>query len=153
MRACLETRGGEVSARARAAALGHAYLALDATGRERFLTILARDFGVDGEAVDRAVVDLGRAVGIEQRHGAEQALRKTLKAARVKLLTQFNALPEGVKFLVDMRAELMELARGTPPRVLGSRPQVPARHLVRCRFPRADTNSPSIDYQQSMGKR
>ena len=36
MRSCLETRGGEVSARARAAALGRAYLALDATGRRRF---------------------------------------------------------------------------------------------------------------------
>ncbi len=114
MRACLETRGGEVSARARAAALGHAYLALDATGRERFLTILGRDFGVDNDAVDRAVADLGRAAGMEERHRAGQALRKTLKAPRVKLLTQFNALPEGVKFLVDMRAELMELARGNP---------------------------------------
>ncbi len=114
MRACLETRGGEVSARARAAALGHAYLALDATGRERFLTILARDFGVDSNAVDRAVAELDRADGVEERHGAGQALRKTLKAPRVKLLTQFNALPEGVKFLVDMRAELMELARGNP---------------------------------------
>ena len=114
MRACLETRGGEVSARARAAALGHAYLALDATGRERFLTILARDFGVDGEAVDHAVADLGQADGAVQRHRAEQILRKTLKASRVKLLTQFNALPEGVKFLVDMRAELMELARSNP---------------------------------------
>lgn len=112
MRACLQTRGGEVSARARAAALGHAYLALDSTGRERFLTILARDFGVDNDAVDRAVADLGRATGIEERHRAGQALRKSLKAPRVKLLTQFNALPEGVKFLVDMRAELMELARG-----------------------------------------
>ena len=114
MRACLETRGGEVSARARAAALGHAYLALDATGRERFLTILARDFGVDGEAVDHAVAGLGQADGAVQRHRAEQILRKTLKASRVKLLTQFNALPEGVKFLVDMRAELMELARSNP---------------------------------------
>ncbi len=46
MRQCLETRGGEVSARARAAALGHAYLALDPVGRERFLRVLARDFDV-----------------------------------------------------------------------------------------------------------
>jgi malonyl-CoA decarboxylase len=114
MRACLETRGGEVSARARAAALGHAYLALDATGRERFLNILANDFGVDSDAVDRAVAKLGQADGIEDRHRAGQVLRKTLKAPRVKLLTQFNALPEGVKFLVDMRAELMELTRGNP---------------------------------------
>ena len=30
------------------------------------------------------------------------------------MLTQFNALPEGVKFLVDMRAELMTMARRDP---------------------------------------
>ena len=49
MRACLETRGGEVSARARAAALGRAYLNLDETGRQRFLRVLAEDFDVDEE--------------------------------------------------------------------------------------------------------
>ena len=78
LRACLETLGGEVSARARAAVLGHAYLALGTIGRERFLTILGRDFGVNGNAVDRAVADLDRATGIKERHRAGQALRKTL---------------------------------------------------------------------------
>ena len=58
MRDCLDARGGEVSARARAAALGEAYLALDANGRERFLRILAEDFDVveaDVEASIRAM--------------------------------------------------------------------------------------------------
>ena len=40
MQACLDRRGGEVSARKRAAALGYVYLSLNATGRKRFLTIL-----------------------------------------------------------------------------------------------------------------
>ena len=116
MRACLETRGGEVSARARAAALGRAYLALDATGRERFLGVLATDFDVDRAAVDAAIDAIGQAEaeGEGARAKAEQALRQALVAPRVKLLTQFNALPEGVKFLVDMRAELMSLARHDP---------------------------------------
>ncbi len=39
--ACLEARGGEVSARARAADLGRTYLGLSATGRQRFLRLLA----------------------------------------------------------------------------------------------------------------
>ncbi|HAA93764.1 MAG TPA: hypothetical protein DCE33_15055, partial [Rhodospirillaceae bacterium] len=34
---CLEARGGEVSARARAASLGETYLGLDLDGRRRFL--------------------------------------------------------------------------------------------------------------------
>ncbi len=115
MRACLETRGGEVSARARAAALGHAYLALETTGRERFLRVLAEDFDVDSAAVDAAVEALRRADGKDARHEAEQLLRRALEAPRVRLLTQFNALPEGIKFLVDMRAEVLALARHDPP--------------------------------------
>ena len=114
MRACLETRGGEVSARARAAALGHAYLALETTGRERFLRVLAEDFDVDSGDVDAAVEALRRADGKDARRDAEQVLRRALEAPRVRLLTQFNALPEGIKFLVDMRAEVLALTRRDP---------------------------------------
>ena len=55
MQACLEARGGEVSARARAAALGHTYLGLDKLGRERFLRLLAGGFDADRKAIDAAV--------------------------------------------------------------------------------------------------
>ncbi|HEV8027067.1 MAG TPA: malonyl-CoA decarboxylase [Stellaceae bacterium] len=110
LRACLEARGGAVSARARAADLGRTYLALNATGRERFLRLLAEEFDVD-----RAVIAelCGRLLNVKDgaRRDIEQALRAALEPPRVKLLTQFNALPEGVKFLVDMRAELLTLAR------------------------------------------
>ena len=41
MRECLEARGGEVSARMRAAELGEAYLELDAKGLAQFLEVLA----------------------------------------------------------------------------------------------------------------
>ena len=111
MQACLDRRGGEVSARKRAAALGRVYLSLNSTGRERFLTILATEFDTDHEAVNEAVTQLAEAEDAEQRFHAEQHLRGTLRAPRIRLLTQFNALPEGVKFLVDMRAELIPLAR------------------------------------------
>ena len=114
MRSCLDPRGGEVSARARAAALGQAYLVLNGTGRKRFLKVLAERFDVDHAAVDEAIEDLGRAQGMDTRRLAEQALGKALEAPRVHLLTQFNALPDGVKFLVDMRAELIPLARRDP---------------------------------------
>lgn len=52
MAECLEGKGGEVSARARAADLGRAYLTLDGTGRGRFLRLLATAFDVDREAVE-----------------------------------------------------------------------------------------------------
>lgn len=110
MRACLAARGGEVSARARAVELGRAYLRLNETGRRRFLRVMAA-FDVDRAAVDAAVEALGASGDPEARRVAEDALRRALEPPRLKLLTQFNALPDGVKFLVDMRAALMRLGR------------------------------------------
>ncbi len=114
MRDCLNNRGGEVSARAKAAALGQVYLALDATGRARFLDVLATDFDTDPEIVDKAIDRVRGAKDDATRQAAEAALRDALEAPRMRLLRQFNDLPEGVKFLVDMRAELLDLMRGEP---------------------------------------
>ena len=49
-----------------------------------------------------------------ERLAAEHALRSALTPPRVTLLRQFNALPEGVKFLVDRRAELIGIAGQDP---------------------------------------
>jgi malonyl-CoA decarboxylase len=113
LRDCLEARGGAVAARARAADLGRIYLALNDTGRERFLYMLASEFDIDRGAVDHLAQRLLMAER-DERPTLERALRDALEPPRVKLLTQFNALPEGVKFLVDLRAELMELSRDNP---------------------------------------
>ncbi len=114
MQACLEARGGEVSARARAAQLGRTYLMLDPQGRRNFLIVLAQDFDVDRAAVTTAVETFRTAPDPAARSRAERALRQTLQPPRLTLLTQFNALPEGVKFLVDLRAELLDMAAGMP---------------------------------------
>ncbi|MDJ0950556.1 MAG: malonyl-CoA decarboxylase [Alphaproteobacteria bacterium] len=118
MHQCLDGRGGEVSARARAASLGRIYLELNPEGRERFLRILAVDFAVDETKVDAAIAEVGKAQGRASRRRAEAALKYALEAPRLKLLTQFNGLPEGVKFLVDMRAELLRLV-GEDPALIG----------------------------------
>lgn len=114
MEACLGAKGGEVSARARAAALGRAYLSLSGEGRVRFLKLLASRFGPERARVDAAAAALAGAPDDTTRQRAEMDLRLALDPPRLKLLTQFNALPEGVKFLVDMRAELMGLTREHP---------------------------------------
>ena len=114
MLSCLDGRGGEVTARARAADLGRTYLSLDAAGRERFLQLLAREFDIDHDEVGRCCQTLLEAAEPAQRTAAERALRAALEPPRITLLRQFNALPEGVKFLVDRRAELIDLGRRDP---------------------------------------
>ncbi len=115
MRDCLESRGGEVSARARAANLGRIYLSLNAKGRKRFLKILATEFDIDRKAVDKAADKLQQAGdNAEERAKAERALRQALQPPRLRLLAQLNALPEGFHFLVDLRAELLEWRKDDP---------------------------------------
>jgi len=78
MRDCLEARGGEVSARMRAAALGRFYLEQDAEGRRRFLTVLAHEFAVPDEAVGEAIEVYRAAPDDAGRLKAEAALRRAL---------------------------------------------------------------------------
>lgn len=106
MQECLDARGGEVSARLRAAELGEAYLELPEAGRKSFLKILAEDFAADAGAIAAAVAAWQAAEG-EARPEAEEALRRVLQPPRVKLITQFTSLPSGMKFLVDLRADLL----------------------------------------------
>ncbi|MAO56109.1 MAG: malonyl-CoA decarboxylase [Rhodospirillaceae bacterium] len=114
MRECLENKGGEVSARVRAAALGRVYLALDKKGRDKFLRLMAENFGTDGKAIDRATDEYRAATTDAERLDAQLAMQNSLQAPWRRLLTQFNALPDGVKFLVDLRAELLPLAKKDP---------------------------------------
>jgi malonyl-CoA decarboxylase len=106
---CLAGKGGEVSARARAAELGRSYLGLTPAGRVRFLELLIAEYGIDRPRLDAAITALWTERDDSRRPAAEAELRAALIPARMKLLTQFNAVPEGVKFLVDLRAELLEL--------------------------------------------
>jgi malonyl-CoA decarboxylase len=112
MQACIEARGGEVSARARAADLGRSYLGLSEAGRGRFLSLLARSFATDEAAVAVAARAYLEAGDDGARVKAAQALREALVPRSTRLLTQFTTLPDGVKFLVDLRADVMERAGG-----------------------------------------
>lgn len=108
MRACLSARGGEISARNRAAKLAQAYLGLDDEGRRAFLRDLAA-FDSDPAQADRAYADLQAATEPDDRARAQAALRRALEPPRVRLLTQFTTIPDGMKFLVDLRATLLAL--------------------------------------------
>ncbi|WP_372831163.1 malonyl-CoA decarboxylase [Pontibacterium sp.] len=113
MDSCLTNTGGEVAARRRAAQLGENYLALNAEGRKKFLLLLNQHYDVDNNAVEQAI-EAWRHADDDTRAAARVQLRDTLDPPRVKLLAQFTELPEGVKFLVDMRAELLALKREEP---------------------------------------
>lgn len=110
---CLAARGGEVSARTQAAELGETYLAWNERDRSEFLRLLATHYGIDRDRLRASASALASASEADVAD-AEAAVRRALIAPRVRLLTQFNVLPQGVKFLVDMRAEVQRSIKREP---------------------------------------
>ncbi len=108
MQDCLESRGGEVSARVRAASLGQAYLKLNNQGQYRFFRLLIEEFGIDRSALETIAREY-----LENPDDPEmpEKMRTVLRPPWLKLFTQFNALPSGVRFLVDMRADILRLSK------------------------------------------
>ena len=109
MQDCLDAKGGEVSSRTRAAILGQAYLELNDEGRYRFLKLIFDEFNIDPGALRKTAQSLldNSEPSIENF----EKMRDQLRPPWTRLFTQFNALPSGVKFLVDMRADLVRFCK------------------------------------------
>lgn len=108
---CAESLGGEVSTRQRAASLAQSYLELDDDGRRTFLRMIALEFGPDPVRIADAHDHYQASIGTSAQWDAEAGLRAAMRSSRIRILTQFNAIPQGVKFLVDLRADLIRYLR------------------------------------------
>ena len=112
---CIKGKSDEASLRARAAEIGKIYLELNQDGRSKFLRALATSFDVDREVVDEKIQDvLTAGENIELRLQAEQKLKMSLQPPWRAILGRFTTLPDGVKFLVDMRTEMLALVKDYP---------------------------------------
>jgi malonyl-CoA decarboxylase len=109
IRKCVLAKGGEISSRARAVELGQTYLNLNENGRKRFMKILSWEYDVDHKQIDEIIDTYKTATNAEKRIKAEMELSTALIPPRVKLLKQFISLPNGFKFLVDFRGDLLRM--------------------------------------------
>lgn len=109
MQLCLDSPGGEITERANTAELGRTYLGLNEAGRAKFLKILASDFDVDQQKLIELTKAYSAATGTSEQMRLEVELRQALTTPRSVILKQFTALPDGFKFLVNMRADLLPL--------------------------------------------
>lgn len=103
-----------VTARVHAAELGEIYLKLDDVGKSRFLELLAADFAVDDVAVTEAITAYQEAAGPEEKETTRLELRDALRPPAARLLTLFNGLEQGTKFVVDLRADLRQIPDRSP---------------------------------------
>lgn len=111
---CIYAKGGDASARSRTVELGTIYLNLSEEGRDVFHDILAHDFDINREEVEACVEAWENAGTPEARIKAEIRLKDALSPPRTRLLKKFSSLPNGLKFLIDMRADLMAKTKDDP---------------------------------------
>lgn len=107
-------RGGEVSARARAERIAAIYRGADALQRATILNLITHEFAPDRGELEQAITAIQAAADDADLSRAEARLRVALDAPRARFLTQFNLLPDGVKFLVDLRADLLAMLPDQP---------------------------------------
>jgi malonyl-CoA decarboxylase len=114
LREAYEGIGGETAVRGRLASILRLYAELGDEGRKTFMRLLIDEFGADETAIARAIETYQATTEPRARRRAESQLRHTLGSPRVRILRHFNLLPEGVKFLVDLRADVHRYLRHTP---------------------------------------
>jgi malonyl-CoA decarboxylase len=107
-------RGGEISARERAAQFATIYRAADLPQRAAILSSISHELAPDRANVAAAMAELQAAASAVEQGRAEAHLRLALDAPRATFLAQFNLLPDGVKFLVDLRSDLLGLLPREP---------------------------------------
>jgi malonyl-CoA decarboxylase len=117
---CRAQRGGEISARDRAERIAAIYRGASLVQRAAILDLITHEFAPNRDELEQAIVAIQAAANDAELSRAEARLRVALNAPRAKFFTQFNLLPEGVKFLVDLRADL-----------LAALPQAPALEVLK----------------------
>ena len=124
---CLEAveKNGKLAGLVAVAEVADAYSGLEETERGGFFKMLHEDFSVDPQALDAAIAayqtarDPGSDDGGVEPEGADVAkalvkLTRTLESPRHVLFRQFNTIPSGIKFLVDLRADLYPFLKRDP---------------------------------------
>jgi malonyl-CoA decarboxylase len=106
LRSGLESYAGEQATGQQFSALAERYRKLSRAGRLKMLQTLA-SFDVDGDEINALAADYASRSASQERAEIRRRLRKALEGPRTALLRCFNAAPDGVKFLVDMRADLL----------------------------------------------
>jgi malonyl-CoA decarboxylase len=107
-------RGGEISARERARQIATIYRGAALLQRAAILNSITQELAPDRAALATAIAELQAAVNPVELGRAEAHLRLALDAPRAAFLAQFNLLPDGVKFLVDLRSDLLGLLPTEP---------------------------------------
>jgi malonyl-CoA decarboxylase len=112
LQAIVEPRASEVEGGRRARAFAAGYRTASAEERRDAWLLMSEQFGPDPKKITSAREQYEAAQGTPEEGAAEIRLRRALLSPRSRLLQRFAAFPEGMRFLVDLRAELLPHLKG-----------------------------------------
>ncbi|HSV44490.1 MAG TPA: malonyl-CoA decarboxylase family protein [Ramlibacter sp.] len=106
LRGIIDPRVSEVEGGRRAGAVVAWYAQADSADRRDLWLLMSEQFTADPEKVKKAQAQFAAAVGTPDEAAAEVLYRRATVSPRRRLLQRFSAGPVGIRFLVDLRAEL-----------------------------------------------
>ena len=107
LQSVVDPRVSEVEGGRRAKAMADWYAKAEAAERQDLWLLISEQFGPDASKVRAARDEYDAALGTADEGAAEIRLRRALVSPRTRLLQRFAAYPGGMRFLVDLRAELL----------------------------------------------
>ncbi|WP_382157302.1 malonyl-CoA decarboxylase domain-containing protein [Hydrogenophaga sp. UC242_50] len=111
LQAIVDPLVSEVEGGRRAQAMMDWYASASPPHRRDLWLLMSERFVADPQRVKKAQAQFAAAVGTPDEAAAEVLYRRATVSPRRRLLQRFSANPEGVRFLVDMRAELQPQLR------------------------------------------
>ncbi len=112
LQAVVDPSVSEVEGGRRAQAMVQWYAARELDERRDIWLLMSERFAPDVQKLSTARDQHGAAVGTDDEGHAEIALRRALVSPRTRLLQRFAVDPDGMRFLVELRAELLPHLKG-----------------------------------------
>ena len=111
LQAVVDPQVSEVEGARRAMAFHESYEGMSLEERHDCCVLMAEKFGPDAAQLKAAREQYEAALGTPDEGQAEIRLRKAFTSPRTRLLQRFAGFPEGMRFLVDLRAALLPQLR------------------------------------------
>lgn len=111
LQAAADERLSEVEAAKHAHSVMQWYGSATPAQRQDLWALVCEQFGPDAQKLEAARTQLTQAATPQAMGQAEMVLRKALTSARTRLLQRFSVPDGGMRFLLDLRAELLALPK------------------------------------------
>jgi malonyl-CoA decarboxylase len=105
--AVVDRRVSEVEGGRRAQVLAHWYAQATPAQRQDCWRLMSEQFVADPQVIKLAQTRFAAAVGTPDEAVAEVHYRRATVSPRRRLLQRFSVFPDGIRFLVDLRAEML----------------------------------------------